>query len=56
MTKIIIIIIKKNLSKNIVFFSLMHLYLNSHEKTNNLGFPPGQTQTGLYSNRSRLEA
>ena len=28
----------------------------SHEKTNNLGFRPGQTQTGLYSHRSRLAA
>ena len=27
-----------------------------HEKTNNLGFRPGPTQTGLYSHRSRLEA
>ena len=26
------------------------------EKTNNLGFRPGLTQTGLYSHRSRLEA
>ena len=26
------------------------------EKTNNLGFRPGPTQTGLYSHRSRLEA
>ena len=28
----------------------------SHEKTSNLGFRPGPTQTGLYSHRSRLEA
>ena len=27
-----------------------------HEKTNNLFFHPGPTQTGLYSHRSRLEA
>ena len=27
-----------------------------HEKTNNLGFRPGLTQTGLFSHRSRLEA
>ena len=27
-----------------------------HEKTNNLGFRPGPTQTRLYSHRSRLEA
>ena len=26
------------------------------EKTNNLGFRPGLTQTGLYSHRSRIEA
>ena len=26
------------------------------EKTNNLGFRPGPTQTGLYSHRKRLEA
>ena len=27
-----------------------------HEKTNNLGFRPGLTQTSLYSHRSMLEA
>ena len=27
-----------------------------HEKTNNLGFRPDLTQTGLYSHRKRLEA
>ena len=27
-----------------------------HEKTNNLGFRPGLTQTRLHSHRSRLEA
>ena len=27
-----------------------------HEKTNNLGFRPGLTQTGLYSHRRWLEA
>ena len=27
-----------------------------HEKTNNLWFPPGLTQTGLYSHRRWLEA
>ena len=27
-----------------------------HEKTKNFGFRPGQTQTGLYSHRSKLEA
>ena len=28
----------------------------SYEKTNNLGFRPGMTQTGLYSHSSWLEA
>ena len=28
----------------------------SHEKTNNLGFPPGLTQTSLHSHRRWLEA
>ena len=28
----------------------------SHEKTNNLGFRPGPTQTGLYCHRSRLKS
>ena len=27
-----------------------------HEKTNNLGFQPGPTHTGLYSHRRQLEA
>ena len=27
-----------------------------HEKTNNLEFRPGPTQTGLYTHRRRLEA
>ena len=27
-----------------------------HEKTNNLGFRPGPTQTGLYNHRTLLEA
>ena len=27
-----------------------------HEKTNNFGFRPGPTQTGLYSHRIKLEA
>ena len=26
-----------------------------HDKTNNLGFQPGPTQTGLYSHRNRRE-
>ena len=32
------------------------IYEPVHEKTNNLGFRPGPTQTRLYSHRSRLEA
>ena len=40
--------------------SLFSFYLlifePSHKKTNNSGFQPGSTQTGLYSLRSRLEA
>ena len=32
------------------------VFEHSHEKTNNLSFRPGPTQTGLYSHRSRLEA
>ena len=32
------------------------IYEARHEKTNNLGFRPGATQTGLYSHRSRLKA
>ena len=32
------------------------LYDLLREKTNNLGFRPGLTQTGLYSHRSRVEA
>ena len=31
-------------------------YERSHEKTNNLGVLPGQTQTRLYSHRRRQEA
>ena len=33
------------------------IIINEHvrEKTNNLGFRPGLTQTGMYSHRSRLE-
>ena len=27
-----------------------------HDKTNNLGFPPAQTQTELYSHRSNLKS
>ena len=32
------------------------LFEPSHEKTNNLGFRPGPTKTGLYSHIMRLEA
>ena len=32
------------------------IYEPVHKKTNNLGFRPGQTQTGLYSHRRWLEA
>ena len=32
------------------------IYGPPYEKTNNVGFRPGMTQTGLYSHRSRLEA
>ena len=32
------------------------MYEPLHDKTNNLGFVPGPTQTRLYSDRSRLEA
>ena len=39
------------------FFNVVH-NINEplHQKTNNLGFGPGPTQTSLYSHRSRLEA
>ena len=36
--------------------SYLHIFEPVHEKTNNLGFRPGPTQTGLCSHRSRLEA
>ena len=35
---------------------LSEIYEPVHDKTNNLGFLPGLTQTGLCSHRSRLEA
>ena len=38
------------------FHSINVQFDPSHEKTNNFGFRPGPTQTGLYSLRSRLEA
>ena len=36
-----------------IFFA--EIYEPVREKTNNLGFRPGPTQTSLYSHRSRLE-
>ena len=66
--KLIFAYLHKNLSLQIPHFNF---YMNfplikinletiifepSHEKTNNLGFRPGQTQTSLYSHRSKLEA
>ena len=35
---------------------LIKVFLLLNDKTNNLGFRPGPTQTDLYSHRSRLEA
>ena len=35
---------------------LKYTHEPAHEKTNNLGFRPGLTQTDLYSHRSRLGA
>ena len=37
-------------------FSSSQLFEPVHEKTNNLGFRPGLTQTGLYNHRRWLEA
>ena len=42
--------IRRNYAKNVVINRSA-----VHEKTKNLGFPIGPTQTGLYSHRSRLE-
>ena len=39
----------------IMFWSLWVVYEPLREKTNNLGFRSGPTQTSLFSNRSRLE-
>ena len=36
--------------------TIMRIYEPVHEKTNNLGFRPGPTQTGLYSHRRWIEA
>ena len=40
----------------IYFCLLTSQYEPVREKTNNLGFRPGLTQTGLYSHRTLLEA
>ena len=37
-------------------FFLLHLFEPVRDKTNNLGFRPGLTQTGLYKHRRWLEA
>ena len=37
-------------------YNLLQVNEHVHEKTNNLGFRPGPTQTGLYSHRGWLEA
>ena len=43
--------------KHIIFRSMTRLlYEPMHEKTNNLGFRSGPTQTDLYSRRRMLEA
>ena len=41
---------------NIINGAMFVTYEPVHEKTNNLGFRPGLTQTGLYSHRTLLEA
>ena len=43
-------------SSGVCHEELAVIYEPLREKTNNLGFPPGPTQTNLYSHRSRLEA
>ena len=40
----------------ILLISAICTYEPVHEKTNNLGFRPGPTQTRLYRHRRRLEA
>ena len=37
-------------------FEFKRIHEPLHEKTNNLGFRPGLTQTDLYSHRRKLEA
>ena len=39
-----------------VSFLVDRIYEPAHETTNNLGFRPGPTQTGLYSHKNRLVA
>ena len=44
-------------SEALIILHINHILFEPvHEKTNNLGFRPGPTQTRLYSHRSRLEA
>ena len=46
---------KKRKQYFVLMFTSVLLYESLHEKTNNLGFRPGLTQTGLYSYRGRPE-
>ena len=39
-----------------IYIKSLLLFEHVHEKTNNFGFGPGPTQTGLYNHRGRLEA
>ena len=43
-------------NKTLIVIVRMHTFEPVHEKTNNLGFRPGLTQTGLYKHRRWLEA
>ena len=45
-----------NKSENTTHNISIYKFEPVHEKTNNLAFRPGPTQTRLYSHRSRLEA
>ena len=45
-----------NIFSKDIYYYITVLYEPAHEKINTLGFRPGPTQTGLYSQRSRLEA
>ena len=44
------------LCSGVEFLCCKHIYEPVHEKTNNLGFRPGLTQTRLYSYRIKLKA